>query len=48
MRKGIYPLERIIDDGDSHQFTNTRNGRQFTYIIYEKDFRLIEITCRAA
>jgi len=48
MSKGVFPFEKIISDGDPHVFTDARSGKQFKYTIYEKDFRLIEITCRAA
>ena len=45
---GIFPFEKVIADGDPHQFIDARNGRQFTYVIYEKKFRLIEIATKAA
>jgi len=48
MRKGIYPFEKIIADGDPHQFTDARSGRRYIYTIYQNYFRLIELTCRVA
>ncbi len=48
IKKGIFPFEEIIADGESHLVTDGNTGRQFTYAIYEKEFRLIEITRKAA
>jgi len=48
MSKGLFPFEKIISDGEPYQFTDARSGRQFKYVIYEKEFRLIEITRKAA
>ena len=45
---GIFPFEKIIADSQVHVFTDARSGKQFKYTIYDKDFRLIEITCTAA
>ena len=46
--KGIFPFEEIIADGAPHLFTDGNTGRQYKYAIYEKEFRLIEITRKAA
>lgn len=48
MDKSMFPFERIIADGEPHLFTDGNTGRQYKYTIYGKDFRFIELTCRAA
>lgn len=44
----IFPFGKVIADGEPHQFIDGRNGRQFKYIIYPNNFRLIEIATKAA
>jgi len=48
IKQEFFPFEKIIADGEPHQLTDVHTGRQYKYIIYPNNFRLIEITCRAA
>ena len=40
----IKPLEEVIKDGLPHTLTDTKSGKQFKYIIYDKNFKLFELT----
>ena len=48
IKQEFFPFEKVIADGEPHQFIDGRSGRQFKYVIYEKKYRLIEIATKAA